>query len=150
MILPWINYSKSPTYEQVPFWECICKSNLFISPTKPWYPTNTISYMVLHWLMWVDMWMHICIFFFICIFWKFETWRFICRALTVLLRWLEKLCIFYHSFYICKLALLRTFPSLLISWNTCIKRDCPPSVNSWPLNNMGLKHAGPLLCLFQC
>ena len=27
-------YRKSPTYERVPFQECVCKSNLFLSPTK--------------------------------------------------------------------------------------------------------------------
>ena len=27
-------YSKSHTYERVPFWEHIRKSNLFLSPTK--------------------------------------------------------------------------------------------------------------------
>ena len=27
-------YSKSPTYEWVPFWEHVRKSNLFTSPTK--------------------------------------------------------------------------------------------------------------------
>ena len=30
---------KSPTYERVPLWECIHKSNLFVSPTKlAWVP----------------------------------------------------------------------------------------------------------------
>ena len=29
-----IQYCKPPVYEWVPFWEHICKSNLFISPTK--------------------------------------------------------------------------------------------------------------------
>lgn len=28
------NYSKSPTYEQAPFPECLSKSNLLVSPTK--------------------------------------------------------------------------------------------------------------------
>ena len=31
---PSSEYSKSPTYEQVPFQECIHKSNLLLSPTK--------------------------------------------------------------------------------------------------------------------
>ena len=37
-------YRKSPTYEQVPFCEHICKSNLFISPTKlAWVPNQRHS-----------------------------------------------------------------------------------------------------------
>ena len=27
-------YTKSSIYEQIPLWEHVCKSNLFISPTK--------------------------------------------------------------------------------------------------------------------
>ena len=27
-------YRQSPTYERVPFQECVCKSNLFVNPTK--------------------------------------------------------------------------------------------------------------------
>ena len=29
---PSCNYSKSPTYKWILFWECICKSSLFLSP----------------------------------------------------------------------------------------------------------------------
>ena len=41
-------YSKSPTYQQVLFWERICKSNLFVKSNKVRYPTNTISYILLY------------------------------------------------------------------------------------------------------
>ena len=42
-------HTKSPTYKQVPFWEHVHKSNLFISQTnQPKYPVNTVSYIVLY------------------------------------------------------------------------------------------------------
>ena len=33
-------YNKSPTYEWVLFWEGVCKSDLFVSPTKLAYAPN--------------------------------------------------------------------------------------------------------------
>ena len=42
---PWhFNYSKSPTYEQVPFWQQVCKSK----KVSLRYPKNTVSYIVVY------------------------------------------------------------------------------------------------------
>lgn len=43
-------YSKSPTYEQVPLQQHACKSNLYVKSNRvsPRYPPNTIGYIILY------------------------------------------------------------------------------------------------------
>ena len=47
-LVPACMYSKFPTYEHVLFRECICKSNLFLSPVQPRHPTKIIGCLELY------------------------------------------------------------------------------------------------------
>ena len=57
-----VSYSKSSTHKQVLFQECICKSNLFISPTKGSLDTQIVQIMLDTWTNSQDMQMYIRIF----------------------------------------------------------------------------------------